>query len=239
MKRMRCISFLCGLWLLVSSLVAVATGKPTKTQTQMQGLTRAQTQTNSNIVDGIIAVVNDEIITLSDLKIVTAFAIYADDMSTQTGETSQFILEKLINQKLITQMTKENILIEDIEVEQAYQVIQDKMGEDRLNRQLVELDLVPADLYVYIRAKLFYDQIIALKFKRETRVTLKDMETYYNEVYLPRKASQGEEPQSMMEILNEIESAIKEEKALKQVKDWLMNMRREADIQIYTERIVI
>ena len=190
-------------------------------------------------VDGIIAVVNDEIITLSDLKIVTSFALYADDIKGQEENASRIILEKLIDQKLITQMTKENIVIEDADVVQAFQVIKDRVGENRLDRQFERFDLTPVDLFDYIRAKLFYDQIIALMFKRETRVTLKEMEAYYNEIYLSRKTSQEEKPQSMMDILDEIESAIKEEKTQKQVKDWIMNMRRQADIQIYDERILL
>ena len=190
-------------------------------------------------IDSIIAVVNDEIITLSDLRIVTSFAIYTDDIKGQEENAPRIILEKLIDQKLITQMTKENILIEDADVEQVFQIIKNKVGQARLNSQYERFDLTPADLFDYIRAKLFYDQIIALKFKRETRVTLKEMETYYKEIYLSRKTSQGEEPQSMMEILDEIESALKAEKAQKQVKDWIMNMRRQADIQIYDERILL
>ena len=189
-------------------------------------------------VDGIVAIVNDEIIILSDLRIVTSFAIYADDIKGQEENASRIILEKLIDQKLITQMTKENISIEDADVEQVFQVIKNRVGEDRLNRQFERFDLTPVDLFDYIRAKLFYDQIIALKFKREARVTLKEMEAYYNEIYLPFKAGQGEEPKSMMEILDEIESVIKEEKTQKQVKDWIMNMRRQAGIQIYDERIL-
>jgi hypothetical protein len=37
----------------------------------------------------------------------------------------------------------------------------------------------------------------------------------------------------MMEILKEIESTIKQEKAMSNVKDWINNLKTQADILIY------
>jgi len=68
-------------------------------------------------IDGIVAVVNSEIITLSDLRIAGAFGLLSGG--------SRAILEKKIDMKLVLQMTKENITLGSDELDDSLGQIMD------------------------------------------------------------------------------------------------------------------
>ena len=53
---------------------------------------------------------------------------------------------------------------------------------------------------------------------------------------MPEQEKSNSEPKSMMDVLEEIESAIKKDKISVLVDEWLKNLRSEADIQILLKK---
>jgi len=179
-------------------------------------------------IDGIVAVVNSEIITLSDLRIAGAFGLLSGG--------SRAILEKKIDMKLVLQMTKENITLGSDELDDSLGQIMEKLGNRALLGKLEEFDLELKDLKDVLKEQLEYEKILSLKFSRGVFVNLQEIESYYNQSYVPQQKTEGKELRPMMEILDELESAIKIEKTSRQIEVWLRNLRQEAEIQIYTEK---
>lgn len=186
----------------------------------------------SETVDYIVAVVNEEVITLTDLKIAEAFGLYEEEVKTREESPRLTILQKLIDQKLVIQLSSEKMSIESEELDSFLSKLAEKMGDDEVQKRLEEFGLNEDDLRECIREKILYQKNISEKFNQSVIISLKEIETYYRENYVPAKREKGIGPEPMMDILGWIESTIRQDKIKKQAEDWLNNLRRQADIQI-------
>jgi len=185
----------------------------------------------SETVDRIVAVVNEQVITLTDLRIAEAFGLYDEDFKEKSGDLHPLILERLIDQKLVIALAGEETFVENEELDSFQGRIIEKLGNDQARRRLEEFGLDWQDLRGYILEKIFYQKIISRKFGQRNIVSLKEIEDYYQKSYVPSQRERGLEPQPMVELLDEIESRIIQEKIKTQINDWLKNLRKKADIQ--------
>jgi hypothetical protein len=183
-------------------------------------------------IDRIIAVVNDQVITLTDIRIVREFGLIEDNNKEKSVSDPSFILERLIDQELVVHLSREEIKIEIKEVESYLRKIKERMGEKKIQRKLEEFGLNLDDLKEYIRKKIFFEKIISRKFNQSVIVSLEEIESYYKKNYVPSQREKGLEPQPMIQVIHKIESVMRENKRKKQVKNWISNLRRQADIQI-------
>ena len=183
-------------------------------------------------IDRIVAVINDQVITLTDIRAARAFGLYDEEIKGKQARAPSFILEQLIDQKLVIQLSSKEIRIDKQEVEADLKKIRELMGDKRIQKTLTEFGFSLNDLKKYIHQKILFQELIGRKFGQSVVVRLDEIENYYQRTYLPSQRAKGLEPQPMIEILQEIESRIRENKIKKQVKQWLKNLRNQADIQI-------
>lgn len=185
----------------------------------------------SETVDRIVAVVNEQVITLTDLRIAEAFGLYDEEFKEKSGDLHQLILERLIDQKLAIALAGEETFVENEELDSYQGRMIEKLGNDQARRRLDEFGLDWQDLRVYIVEKIVYEKIISRRFGQRNIVSLQEIEDYYQKSYVPSQKEKGLEPKPMMELLDEIESRIIQEKIKTQISDWLRNLRKKADIQ--------
>jgi len=183
-----------------------------------------------------VAVVNDQVITLTELRIARAFGLYSDSKSHQVGSPS-FYLDKLIEQRLINQVAGQEVKVENKEVEVYLQKIRNKMGAKLVEKKLKEFGLDEDGLRMYIQLQILCDKIVSQKLFQNVAVTLEEIENYYQQVYLSSQREKGLQPQPMIEIVDEIEAVIREEKRKRQVEEWIANLKRQADIQIKVKNL--
>ncbi len=188
---------------------------------------------SQEVIDRIAAVVNEYVITLSDVKIAESFELFDEENVSQNPDIF-VILDWLINQKLVLGLTQESRSIEPEAVEAAYQSLLLKLGNEVVKTKLDSFDLKKEDLKDYLIEIILFQEIIEDRFGMAVRVSLREIEDYYRDKYvlLPRDLKSREQL-PLMEVLEEIESAIKKEKIKILVEEWLKNLRREADIQIF------
>jgi len=186
----------------------------------------------SQMVDRIVAVVNEEVITLIDVRIAEAFGLYAEEIGEEVEDPRSLILQKLIDQKVVIQLSGEEVLIEGEKLDENLMRITQRLGADEVERRLTHFGLDWENLKDFLREKIAYQTIISERFSKVNPVSLKEIEEYYQRSYVPAQKEKGVEPKPMMEILDEIESGIKQEKIKAQIQDWIMNLRDKSDIQI-------
>ncbi len=184
------------------------------------------------IVDRIVALVNEQVITLTDVRIADAFGIHDEELEGTSGNRRAAILEKLIDQKLGIQFSSEEVSVSKEELDAAVERIVEKMGIEQLEQYLGEFGLEWEDLRERLWEKILYRKILSQRFSRVIIVSLQDIEDYYQKTYLPSQKDKGLEPQPMVEILDQIEFIIKKERIQAQVEDWLAILKKKADIQI-------
>lgn len=185
--------------------------------------------------DCIVAVVNEEVITLTDLRIVKAFALFREGAEGSSGLPLSSILDKLIDQKLVIQLSAEKTEAHGQELDAYQKRLMERMGEEKIREIFTEYGLDWSGLREYIREKLLFESLISRKFGQTVVVSLAEIEAYYRNHYLPSEIQKGLEPKPMIEMLHEIESSLRKDKIENQIKGWISNLRRQADIQIRVE----
>jgi hypothetical protein len=189
-------------------------------------------QSFPEIIDRIVAVVNDKVITLTDLRIVKGFGLYDREVGESGQNLDRLILEKMIDQKLVVQIAGEQVSAGKEELDSFLKKLAEEMGSEKLHKRLEEFGMDWDALKGYVEERVKYQKIILQRFGQTNIVTLKDMEDYYQRVYVPSQQKEGLEVRPMMDILAEIESSIKQDKIKAQVEAWIKSLRKRADIQV-------
>lgn len=182
--------------------------------------------------DTILAVVNNKIITLTDLRVAEAFGLYEEEIKGKTEDLPRLILEKLVDQELVIQLSSGSISVHEEELGSFFKEVEERIGSVMLQKMLLEFGMSQGDIKEHLRKKLLYQKAISQKFSQSATVSLKEIEAYYSQTYVPSQKEKGAEPKPMMDALNEIELSIKQARIRKQVEDWLENLRKQAEIQI-------
>ncbi|MEE8603861.1 MAG: hypothetical protein V3S65_00690 [Candidatus Aminicenantaceae bacterium] len=184
------------------------------------------------IVDRIVAVVNDEIITLTDVNIIQKFGLFEDLEESPDADKQTQILSRLINQKLVIQLASERIMVSKEELEASLSDFIQKTDPDFAGTALLQFGLDWDDLKSYLREKLLFQKIVSQRFNRGVIVSIEEIERYYEQVYVPSQRGKKLSPQPMIEVLDQIEGELQREKVEDQVQEWIDNLKREANIQI-------
>lgn len=184
------------------------------------------------VVDRIVAVVNDEVITLTDVNIIQKFGLFEDMEESQDADKQTQILSRLINQKLVIQLASERIMVSKEELEASLSDFIQKTDPDFAGTALLQFGLDWDDLKSYLREKLLFQKIVSQRFNRGVIVSIEEIERYYEQVYVPSQRGKKLSPQPMIEVLDQIEGELQREKVEDQVQEWIDNLKREANIQI-------
>ena len=184
------------------------------------------------VVDRIVAIVNDDVITQTDINIIQTFDIFEDLKKSPELDTQSQILNRLINQKLVIQLTSERISVEEEELEAFLTDIVHRTDPDLAEKALLEFGLDWDDLKSYVREKLLFEKIVSQRFNRRVIVNIEEIERYYEQVYVPSQRERELSPQPMIEVLDQIEAALRQEKVEDQIQEWIENLKRGANIQI-------
>jgi hypothetical protein len=198
------------------------------------GLVAAAGAHGQQTVDGILAVVDQEVVTLTDFRIAQTFGLYHRFLQeSEASPSSLEILDRLIDQKLIIRMTNPDITVHRNELEDVFQRLSEKMGNEAFLRNMDAFDLDRSELSVYIRELVAFRRILDQRFQLAVTVSLKQIETYYTEIYVPQQESQGQEPEPILEILDDLESTLRAQSTRRLIQEWARNLRRQADIQVF------
>jgi peptidyl-prolyl cis-trans isomerase SurA len=184
------------------------------------------------VVDRIVAVVNDEVITLTDVNIIQKFGLFEDLEESADADIQTQILSRLINQKLVIQLASERIMVDEEELETFLSDIVQRTDPDLAGTTLFQFGLDWDDLKSYLREKLLFQKIVSQRFNRGVIVSIEEIERYYEQVYVPSQREKKLSPQPMIEVLDQIEGELQREKVKDQVLEWIDNLKREANIQI-------
>ncbi len=154
----------------------------------------------AQLVDRIVAIVNDEVITLSEFEnegkeYLKRLNQKPEEInSEQLNQAKEQILTKLINQRLITQeATKANIEISDKELERTFTEHLQKMNLSREEflGQLQKSGLSENKYKDELRSKLLRDKLVLYEVRSKIVITEEMLTDYYNTGYTDEIAESG------------------------------------------------
>ncbi|MEW6221295.1 MAG: peptidylprolyl isomerase [Thermodesulfobacteriota bacterium] len=178
-------------------------------------------------VDRIVAVVNDEVITLSELEAEVATFLRAGQApAAGQAELRRSLLAQLVDRKLAEQKAVElGITVTDAEVDQG---IAQVMARHGLNREQLERDLVRmgrdmADYRQALRLSLLQKRLVDLEVRSRVVVTDQRVAQYYQE----ELAAEAMEPGYHVLLLGLGWAAGEEAAAREEVRERIRGLRRQ------------
>lgn len=188
----------------------------------------------AEIVDQIAAVVDEEVITFSDLQWLIGFRGFdVPDDPQQRRDFYLSILDQVIEQKLIAMEAEQTPIItitaEDVDAQiAAYK--KRFASEEEFREKLTEMQMSPYEFRQLIRRQLAVNEFIEKRFKPFIIILPNDIEEYYREQFLPR-LEELNQPIPALEVVEEsIRQILTEQRTNEELERWLRTARRRASV---------
>jgi hypothetical protein len=180
----------------------------------------------SQVIDCIAAEVNGKVITLTDVRILKAFAIGPEQKDNMAPSTLRQALDEAISRRVVIDLVQEDVEVSKAEADEL--LIRWKEGYEagQWQEKLAAFGIRESGLRPYLEEMIRFVKIIGLRFGEGVEVSLSEIEAYYNEIYAPS------EPKPLTQTLEEIEARIRREKAGGQAAVWVQSLRAQAEVRI-------
>jgi hypothetical protein len=199
----------------------------------------APTQSAAILIDKIAAIVNEEIITLTDID--KAIQFYPTFRKPQETEEEFYlrVLEDLINYKVVYLEYKNQFTLEDEDYNDVQTAVIEKFGSlDKLMILLKGFDMEWTDFKEFIKEKVVYEKVLQQQLQVNITVDFKEIEAFYHKQYLPLQKQLELEPLSLIEMAPQIENHLRKEYTREKLADWLKEIRSAYKIEnkLYKEQ---
>lgn len=205
--RGRTVGYRAVVWLLVASLGVGGCGWFSRSKARRAGASEAVRATpppeagrsllaverpplpnDAAVVDRVIAVVNEDAITLSQLQSATMFYLYESKAKVQREE-ERALRERLLNRLIDTRLqlqeaARERITVEDAEVEEQLAEVMKRSGvktEEELAKAVRAEGLSVEEFRKRVREQLMIQKVVRRKVQLRVSVTEQEIERYFQE----------------------------------------------------------
>jgi hypothetical protein len=207
-------------------------------------------EARQKVVDQIIALVNEDIITRSDL--LWGLAMDPQAPNPAEGVSSDLLRQKLdvlIDQRLIAQEARRvptaEITAEEINQRRAA-LIRDFKSETIFRQRVEAVGLTSTRLDELIRERILIERFVDFRFRSFVFVTEQEIQRYYDEVLAPQVRARGQVAPSLddkikddtgkeVTVRDSITEIIRREKINQEIDRFLNATRQRADITLLTE----
>jgi len=183
---------------------------------------------SAETLDCLLARVNDQPVTLIEIRILEAFGLFGAEGASGPRD----VLDRWIDLKIVIDLIKERVSVSPERIVAARDGALSGMEQAQVEAAFRAFGLESDDLLPYFEQKLLFEEIIFMRFSRSTMVTLREIEEYYQETYVPEERGRGSQPGPLLEVLDRLEARLKAEKIRSQAAAWVQNLRRQAHVQI-------
>jgi len=187
------------------------------------------------VVDRIVATVEGDVITLSEVRELAAF----NRLTGQAQLTDEQLLERLINQWIVTtEAAAARVpMMPSDQVEGVYkQLVAESPSPEAYLARLRELDLGEAAVRRQLARQLFLARYLDQKFRFLVRVEEAAIETYYRETLSPQLAARGQTAPRLETVRQQILEVLTQQEITRMAEQWLEESRARLRIERRGER---
>jgi hypothetical protein len=197
-------------------------------------------QTQPTVVDQVAAVVENDVITLSDLHWFVRYrGLQVPEGATSKRDFYLEMLNEVINQKVISQEAEQtpiiNISSEDVRFRiEAYR--NQFPSQEAFEARLVQMEMSLGDLRQLVRRQLAVNEFVEVRFKPFIIVMPDEIEAYYRDEFIPQMEEQNLPPIDLLVVEEAIRDILTERKTNTELERWLRSARRKADVRVLLYR---
>jgi peptidyl-prolyl cis-trans isomerase SurA len=175
----------------------------------------------AEIIDRIAAIVNNRVITLSDIRRERQIRAFLEAREAKDDKT---ILKELIDAQLIDEQIAQFPGIAVREEDVAAEL-----------RRHPATTAIPDDLLrEAVRRRLRTNEFFEVRFRQSIRPSDEEVRQYYEKTFLPEAARRGLNPVPTLEEMSAgIFRNVQEEKVVHEVETWLEAIRRRSDVEVF------
>lgn len=197
-----------------------------------QSVARALAQ--SKVVDRIVAIIEGDLITLSEVRELGAFNRLTG--GNQLGDAE--MLERLINQWIVTREAEGARFagIDAEALERAYNELAAEFSSgEAYQARLQELGIDEAAVRRQLRRQLLLQGYLDQKYRFLVRIDDASIEAYYREVLAPQMQARGQQAPPLDEVRGQIRELLAQQAITRMAETWLKESRERLRIEIRRE----
>lgn len=178
-------------------------------------------------IDSIAAVVNDEIITLTDID--KSILLYPSFRLSRQSEQAYYrdILDELVRYKVVSMEYRSEVVLEAEDFEAIQISIIRKLGSlEALMGVLERFDMEWGDFKDFVEEKVIYEKVIRSKFNMEILIDFIEIEEFYQREYLPMQRKLNLQPKSVIEMTPQIEEHLQKSKRAEKLSGWIEDIKQ-------------
>jgi peptidyl-prolyl cis-trans isomerase SurA len=211
---------------------------------QWSGAQTAQPEAQGQVLDRVVAVVNNHAILSSDLDEDIRLAIFDPNGGQAAMPSRQRVLEQLISRTLIQQQIREedeqtiepsqadvSARIEQIRKELPVCVRANCVSDAGWAKFLAAHGLTADEVQTYMRNRMETLNFIEERFRQGIRIAPQEIEDYYKNTLLPQYP-EGQKTPSLKDVSPRIEEILLQQQVNALFDDWLKNLREQGDIEV-------
>jgi hypothetical protein len=176
------------------------------------------------IVDGIAARVDTDIILLSDVRALARYQRFLDDKT----ETDSEILDHLIDQWVVRNEAKAALYPQpsDEEVERSLDRLKKSFASsEAFEEREKQAGLTEDDVKRMLKAQIYLSNYLDSRFRASIQVEEKDIEEFYKTRVIPRAESRGQTPPTLESARGFIQEVLVQRAINVQANRWLKESR--------------
>jgi peptidyl-prolyl cis-trans isomerase SurA len=178
------------------------------------------------LIDRVVAVVNDEIITLSDIQKATMLYPLFRDKDESERDFQKRVLLSLINHKVIYHEYRDEFQLNDEDYEEVQIPVIKKAGSlGELMILLRHHDMDWNDFKHFIIEKVLYEKVLSDQFSTKITIPYTEIQVFYNNEYLPVQKRLELEARSLVEMTPLIEKYLRKTTTDDRLKPWLEDIK--------------
>ncbi|MEK6304054.1 MAG: hypothetical protein AABO41_25405 [Acidobacteriota bacterium] len=186
------------------------------------------------VVDQILAQVNDDVVTRTDLL----WSIALDPRApSPAGPVSSDLLkqklEVMVDQRLIAQeaarLPSAELTRDEVDKKRT-EVVKSFKSEADFRQRVESVGLTPDRIDDLIRERILIDRFVDFRFRSFVLVTEPEIQKYFDETLAPRIRAAGQVPPALAKVSDDIGALLKQEKINQEIDRWLTTVRQRADI---------
>lgn len=192
-----------------------------------------QPANGQELLNCLIASVDHTPVTLFDLEVMTVFDLLPGGNNERM--TAEERLEKYIDIVLVLRLTREQLQVSQDEISSELDRLKNLLGAEVLEQKCQLLGLKPEDLSTYLQDKILFEKVIGTRFNQRLYISLKEIEDYYHQVYVPEQKATGKTPLELVAVLDELEARLQTRRREERVKEWTRELRQRAEIVVFAD----
>lgn len=186
------------------------------------------------VVDQILALVNEDVVTRTDLL----WSIALDPKApSPAGQVSSDLLKQkldvMMDLRLVaqeaTRVPSADLTQEEVDQKRT-ELIRTFKSEAEFRQRVESVGLTPDRIDDLVRERIAIDRFVDFRFRSFVLVTEPEIKKYYDETLAPRVRAAGQVPPPLDKVSEEIRTLLKEEKINTEIDRWLNTVRQRADV---------